>query len=96
MMVESVNVKAEGSVFSIKKGKILSGLIPHLKLPYKPLSADIEDQIVERKKEPKNGDTKNGAKPHFFLKIENRKKKIGFKKNEPVPILHFFRKRRLS
>lgn len=59
-MVESVNVKAERSVFSIKKGKILSDLIPHLKLPHKPLFANIEEQLVERKR-----GRKNGARPHF-------------------------------
>jgi hypothetical protein len=55
-MVESVNVKAEGSVFSIKKGAILSGLIPHLKLPHEPLFAKIEEQIEETKR----------GRPHFF------------------------------
>jgi len=49
-MVESAKVKAEGSVFSIKKGTILSDLIPRLKLPHKSLFAKIEEQIVERKR----------------------------------------------
>jgi hypothetical protein len=49
-MVESVNVKAEASVFSIKKGKILSGLIPHFKLLHEPLFGNIEDKIAERKR----------------------------------------------
>jgi hypothetical protein len=61
-MVESVNVKAEGSVFSIKKGTILSGLIPHLKLPHEPLFAKIEEQIVE---------TKRGQAPFFYIFLRN-------------------------
>jgi hypothetical protein len=60
-MVESVNAKTEGSVFSIKKGKIPSGLIPHLKLPHEPFLGNIEDKIAERKRRHKNG-----ACPHFF------------------------------
>ena len=48
-MVESVKAKAERSIFSIKKGIILSDLIPRLKLPYEPLFAKIDEQIVERK-----------------------------------------------
>ena len=48
-MVESVKAKAERSIFSIKKGTILSGLIPRLKLPHEPLFAKIDKQIVERK-----------------------------------------------
>lgn len=48
-MVESVKAKAEKSIFLIKKGTILSDLIPHLKLPYEPLFAKIDEQIVERK-----------------------------------------------
>jgi len=59
-MVESVKVKAEGSIFSIEKGTIISDLIPRLKLPHAPLFAKIDEQIVERKRE------KNGAWPHFF------------------------------
>jgi hypothetical protein len=49
-MVELVNVKAGRFVFSIKKGKILSGLIPHLKLPHESFLADVEDKITERKR----------------------------------------------
>jgi hypothetical protein len=48
-MVESVKAKAERSIFSIKKGTILSDLIPRLKLPHEPLCAKIDEQIVERK-----------------------------------------------
>ncbi len=48
-MVESVKAKAERSIFSIKKGTILSDLIPRLKLPHEPLFAKIDEQIVERK-----------------------------------------------
>ncbi len=59
-MVESVKVKAEGSIFSIKKDTILSDLIPRLRLPHKPLFAKIDEQIVERKRK------ENGAWPHFF------------------------------
>ncbi len=49
-MVESVKAKAERSIFPIKKGTILSDLIPRLKLPYEPLFAKIDEQIVERKR----------------------------------------------
>jgi hypothetical protein len=48
-MVESVKAKAERSIFSIKKGIILSDLIPCLKLPLEHLFARIDEQIVERK-----------------------------------------------
>jgi hypothetical protein len=48
-MVESVKAKAERSIFSIKKGTILSDLIPRLKLPHEPLFAKIDEQIMERK-----------------------------------------------
>jgi len=51
-MVESVKAKAERSIFSIKKGTILSDLIPSLKLPHEPLFAKIDEQIVERKSSP--------------------------------------------
>lgn len=44
-MVESVKAKAERSIFSIKKGTILSDLIPRLKLPPEPLFAKIDEQI---------------------------------------------------
>ena len=57
MMVESVKAKAERSIFSIKKGTILSDLIPRLKLPREPLFAKIDEQIVERK---------NSLSPFFF------------------------------
>jgi hypothetical protein len=42
-MVESVKAKAERSFFSIKKGTILSDLIPRLKLPHEPLCAKIDE-----------------------------------------------------
>ena len=45
-MVESVKAKAEMSIFSIKKVKILFDLIPLFKLPYEPLFAKIEEQIA--------------------------------------------------
>ncbi len=61
MMVESVKAKAERSIFSIKKGTILSDLIPRLKLPHKPLFAKIAEQIVERKR-----GQKKGTAPIFF------------------------------
>ena len=48
-MVESVKAKAERSIFSNKKGTILSDLIPRLKLPHESLFAKIDEQIVERK-----------------------------------------------
>ncbi len=51
-MVESVKAKVERSIFSIKKGTILSGLIPRLKLPHEPLFAKIDEQIAERKSSP--------------------------------------------
>ncbi len=54
-MVESVKVKVEGSVFSIKKGTVLSDFITRLKLPHEPLFAKI-DGLIE----------KNGESPHFF------------------------------
>jgi len=60
-MVESVKAKAERSVFSIKKGTILSDLIPRLKLPHEPLFAKIDEQIVERKRKI------IGAWPQFFF-----------------------------
>ena len=77
MMVESVKAKAERSIFSIKKGTILSDLIPRLKLPHEPLFAKIDEQIVERKSRQKMGTgpilltfflgyAKNGACPHFL------------------------------
>ncbi len=79
-MVESVKAKAERSIFSIKKGTILSDLIPRLKLPYKPLFAKIDEQIVERK---------SSLSPFSFdiLLKKSRKK-------ETVPI--FFKIRRFS
>jgi len=49
-MVESAKIKAEDSVFSIKKGIILSDLIPRLKLPHEPPFAKLGEQIVERKR----------------------------------------------
>jgi len=64
-MVESVKAKAERSIFSIKKGTILSDLIPRLKLPHEPLFARIDEQIVERKRKI-IGAIENGAWPQFF------------------------------
>ncbi len=79
-MVESVKAKAERSIFSIKKGTILSDLIPRLKLPHEPLFAKIEEQIVERKSSlsPFSFDilVKRkiiGAWPHFYSKIKKWK-----------------------
>ena len=63
-MVESVKVKAEGSIFSIKKGTILSDLIPRLKLSRAPLFAWNDEKIVERKRK------KIGSRPHFYSKIK--------------------------
>jgi hypothetical protein len=79
-MVESVKVKAEGSVFSIKKDTILSDLIPRLKLPHEPLFAKIDEQIVERKR---------GQAPFSFDIPLKKSRKMG-----TVPI--FFRIRRFS
>jgi len=62
-MVESVKIWAEDSVFSIKKGIILSDLIPRLKLPHEPPFAKLGEQIEERKRKKME---KNGACPHFF------------------------------
>ncbi|MDH5466536.1 MAG: threonine--tRNA ligase [Candidatus Aminicenantes bacterium] len=45
-MAESVKVKAEGSVFSVKKGTLLSDVIPRLKLSKEPLFARIEGQLA--------------------------------------------------
>jgi len=62
-MVESVKAKAERSIFSIKKGTILSDLIPRLMLPHEPLFARIDEQ------------TKNGDRPHFlniFFRIREK------------------------
>ncbi len=66
-MVESVKAKAERSIFSNKKGTILSDLIPHLKLPHEPLFAKIDEQIVKRKRKI------IGARPHFYSKIKKWK-----------------------
>ncbi len=49
MIVESVKIKAERSIFSIKKSTILSDLISRFKLLHEPLFAKIDEQIVERK-----------------------------------------------
>ena len=80
MMVESVKAKAERSIFSIKKGTILSDLIPRLKLPDEPLFAKIDEQIVERKSSlpPFSFDILLkrkiiGARPHFYSKIKKWK-----------------------
>ncbi|NOR21896.1 MAG: hypothetical protein GQ476_04325 [Candidatus Aminicenantes bacterium] len=87
-MVESVKAKVERSIFSIKKGTILSDLIPSLKLPHEPLFAKIDEQIVERKSSPspfsfdillKNNWCQKiigkiiGARPHFYSKIKKWK-----------------------
>jgi len=77
-MVESVKVRAEGSIFSIKKGIILSDLIPHLKLIHEPLFAKIDEQIVERKR---------GQSPFSFDMPFKKSRKMG-----TVPI--FFKIRR--
>jgi len=69
-MVESVKVKAEGSIFSIKKDTILSDLIPRLKLPHEPFFARLDEQIVDRKRGlfrfSIDITLKNGTWPHFF------------------------------
>jgi hypothetical protein len=49
-MVESVKVKAEWSVFSVKKDTIFSALIPRFKLLPESLFAKIDEQKVERKR----------------------------------------------
>jgi hypothetical protein len=49
-MVESVKIKAEGSVFSIKKGIILSDLNPGFKLPHESFGATLGEQIVDGKR----------------------------------------------
>ncbi len=79
-MVESVKAEVEGSIFSIKKGTILSDLIPRLKLPQEPLFVRIDEQIVERK---------SSLSPFSFdiLLKKSRKK-------ETIAI--FFEKRRFS
>jgi hypothetical protein len=48
-MVESVKLKAKGSVFSIKKDTALSDLIPRLKLCHELVFIKINEKIVERK-----------------------------------------------
>jgi hypothetical protein len=63
-MVESVKAKAERSIFSIKKGTILSDLIPRLMLSHAPLFAWNDEKIVER-----NG--KWGLAP-FFLRYGDK------------------------
>ena len=79
-MVESVKAKAERSIFSIKKGTMLSDLIPCLKLPHESLFAKIDEQIVERKR---------GQSPFSFdIRLEKSRKK------ETVTI--FFKIRRFS
>jgi len=45
-MAESVKVRAEGSVFSVKKGTLLSDVIPRLKLSKEPLFARIDGQLA--------------------------------------------------
>lgn len=45
-MVESVKVRAEGSVYSVKKGTLLSDFIIRLKLPREPLLAKIDGQLM--------------------------------------------------
>ncbi len=45
-MVESVKVRAEGSVYSVKKGTLLSEFITRLKLPREPLLAKIDGQLM--------------------------------------------------
>jgi hypothetical protein len=86
-MVDSVKAKAKRSIFSIKKGTILSDLIPRLKLPPVPLFARIDEQIVERKSSLslfsfdillKNNWGQApfliiGARPHFYSKIKKWK-----------------------
>ncbi len=79
-MVESVKATAERSIFSIKKGTILSDLIPRLKLPREPLFARIDEQIVERK---------SSLSPFSFDILLKRSRKKG-----TVPI--FFKIRRFS
>ncbi len=79
-MVESVKAKAETSIFSIKKGTILSDLIPRLKLPHEPLFAKIDEQIVERR----------SSLPPFSFGILLKRSR----KKEAVPI--FFKIRRFS
>ncbi len=54
-MVESVKVKVEGSIFSIKKRTILSDFITRLELSHASLSAKIDGQIE-----------KNGDSSHFI------------------------------
>jgi hypothetical protein len=56
-MVESVKVKAEGSVFSIKKSIILSDLNPGFKLLSGSFFVMLGLQIVEGKR----------GQPHFLL-----------------------------
>ena len=46
-MAESVKVRAEGSVYSVKKGTFLSEVIPRLKLSKEPLFARIDGQLAE-------------------------------------------------
>ncbi len=46
-MAESVKVRAEGSVYSVKKGTLLSDIIPRLKLSKEPLFARIDGQLAE-------------------------------------------------
>ena len=45
-MAESVKVRAEGFVFSVKKGTLLSEIIPRLKLSKEPLFARIDGQLA--------------------------------------------------
>lgn len=44
-MAEPVKVKVEGSVFSVKKGTLLSDVLPRLKLSRKPLLAKVDGKI---------------------------------------------------
>jgi len=70
-MVESVKAKAERSIFSIKKGTILSDLIPRLKLPHAPLFAKTDEQKVERKRKKMEKNRKWGLAP-FFLRYGDK------------------------
>ena len=71
-MAESVKVRAEGSVFSVKKGTLLSEIIPRLKLSGEPLLARIDGQLALIRGQALSTVVRKNLEQSFWLNILTR------------------------